>query len=518
MANQPAVDRPPREQWSGQAGFLFAAIGSAIGLGNIWRFPGVAYSNGGGAFLIPYLVALLVVGIPILLLDYALGHRYRGSAPTTMRRLWRPAETLGWFQVMIAFVIATFYAVIIAWALRYTIFSLTLAWGDDPATFFTEDFLQAAGEGVSLAFVPGVLVPLLVVWVIVVGILAMGVRNGLERANVIFLPLLFLAFGILVVRALFLPGAAEGLNALFTPDFAALADPAVWIAAFGQIFFSLSIAFGIMITYASYLKRRSNLTGTGLTAAFANSSFELLAGLGVFAVLGFMSLQSQTPIDEMSITGVGLSFIAFPQIISLMPGGALIGTLFFGSLVVAGLTSLISVVQVISAAFQDRFGLTARTGALAVGIPCAIVSCLLFSTTTGLVTLDTVDKFTNEFGIVGSAIATVVIVGHLARQTPALRAHLNDVSRPRIGSWWEVLIKWLIPAVLLIMLLWSGYGVVTEGYEGYAGWFLGVFGWGALLFMLVMACVLTALPRRPDEDAEFAATEAGGTTGQTKED
>ena len=124
MSSIPTTSSPAREQWSGQLGFLMAAIGSAIGLGNIWRFPGVAYTNGGGAFIVPYIVALLAAGIPFLLLDYALGHRYRGSAPAVFRRLSRRFEWLGWLQVFICFVIMTYYAVIVAWSLRYTVFLL----------------------------------------------------------------------------------------------------------------------------------------------------------------------------------------------------------------------------------------------------------------------------------------------------------------------------------------------------------------------------------------------------------
>ena len=285
----------PREEWTGPVGFILAAIGSAVGLGNIWRFPGVAYENGGGAFLIPYLVALITAGIPILFLDYAIGHRSRGAAPTSFRRLAgrgkRAVESLGWFQVSIAFVIGLYYTAVIAWALSYFIFSFDLRWGDDPAGFLTGEYLQVGEPGFSLEFVPGVLIPLTLVWIATIVVLWAGVAKGLQRVNVIFLPLLVVAFLILVVRALVLDGAGEGLNALFTPNWEALANPNVWIAAYSQIFFSLSIAFGIMITYASYRRRRSNLTGPGLVVAFANSSFEILAGIGVFATLGFFAFE-----------------------------------------------------------------------------------------------------------------------------------------------------------------------------------------------------------------------------------
>ncbi len=133
-----SLQAPPREQWSGQLGFLIAAIGSAIGLGNIWRFPGVAYTNGGGAFIVPYVIALLAAGLPILFLDYALGHRFRGSPPAVFRRLSTRLEWLGWFQVFICFVIMTYYAVVVAWSLRYMFFSVNVAWGDDAAGFFQQ--------------------------------------------------------------------------------------------------------------------------------------------------------------------------------------------------------------------------------------------------------------------------------------------------------------------------------------------------------------------------------------------
>src|SRR5690625_5614016 len=169
---------------------------------------------------------------------------------------------IGWWQVGISLIIALYYAAIVAWSIRYAIFSLNKAWGDNPDEFFGGTFLnQSADVGVSLCFVPGVLIPLVVVWLAVLLVLGLGVQNGIARANIVFIPLLVVIFLIIVIRSLFLDGAAKGLNALFTPDWSALTDGAVWVAAYGQIFFSLSIGFGIMITYASYLKRRTNLTG-----------------------------------------------------------------------------------------------------------------------------------------------------------------------------------------------------------------------------------------------------------------
>jgi len=501
-----AAPAKPREEWTGQVGFILAAIGSAVGLGNIWRFPGVAYENGGGAFLIPYIVALLTAGIPILFLDYAIGHRFRGSAPTAFRRLGGKAgrwlESLGWFQAAIAFVIGLYYTVVIAWALSFFVFSFDLRWGDDPAGFLLGDYLQVGEPGFSFEFVPGVLIPLAVVWIAAIVVLALGVAKGLQRVNVIFLPLLVVAFAILVVRALFLDGAAEGLNALFTPDFAALADPNVWIAAYSQIFFSLSIAFGIMITYASYRRRRSNLTTPGLVVAFANSSFEILAGIGVFATLGFFAFQQGIAVAELEgLTGVGLSFITFPAIISQMPGGPIFGALFFGSLVMAGFTSLISVLQVVSAAVQEKFGMSPRGAAVGVGVVSAVLSILLFSTTTGLLALDVADQWANNVGIVASAVLTTVLVIWVLRRGGELRYHLNAVSTFKVGRVWVFLVGILGPIVLGYMLIQRIIVLIVDGYEGLPGWYLGIVGWGTIAFIVVAAIVLTLVPwrRSPDE-------------------
>ena len=497
---------PPREAWTGQLGFILSAIGSAVGLGNIWRFPGVAYENGGGAFLIPYLIALLTAGIPILLLDYAIGHRFRGSAPLAFRRLGGPRgrwlEGLGWWQVAICMVIAVYYTAIIGWALSYFVFSFDLRWGDDPTGFLVGDYLQVSDPGLSTTFVPGVLIPLIIVWLVAILVLAAGVAKGLERVNIVAIPLLAVAFLILVVRALFLDGAADGLNELFTPNWAALADANVWIAAYSQIFFSLSIAFGIMVTYASYRQRRANLSGPGLVVAFGNSSFEILAGIGVFSTLGFFAHQQGIAVSELeNLTGVGLAFMTFPAVVSQMPGGPIFGMLFFGSLAIAGFTSLVSILQVISAAVQEKFGWTPRRAAIIVGGVSAVVSVFLFASTTGLLALDVMDQWSNNLGIVASAIAASVATMWVFRRGPELRFHINTLSPFRVGRVWWLLVSVLGPAVLAYMLVARVITLVTEGYSEMPGWYLGVFGWGTMLFILVVSVVATLLPWRRSPDA-----------------
>ncbi|WP_347057721.1 sodium-dependent transporter [Blastococcus sp. HT6-30] len=485
-----------RGAFSSRRVFILAAIGSAVGLGNIWRFPYVAYENGGGAFLLPYLVALLTAGIPFLLLDYAIGHRHRGSAPLSFARLRRGTEGLGWWQVAICFVIAVYYAAVIAWALRYTFFSLDQAWGADPEAFFFGEFLQAGDVQVTADVVPGVLVPLALVWLAVLVIMALGVQRGIGVTSLVLIPVLVLAFSALVVQALLLPGAGAGLDALFTPDWSALTSAPVWAAAFGQILFSLSVGFGIMITYASYVRRREDMIGSGLVVGFSNSGFELLAGIGVFAALGFMAEASGDAVGDVVDGGIGLAFIAFPTIISEAPAGALLGVLFFGSLVVAGITSLISVIEVVISAVRDKLDTSRLTATLAVGVPAAVLSLVLFSTTSGIYVLDVVDHFVNQYGILVVALLSMLVVAWVVRALPVLGEHLNVHGRPRVGTGWRVLTSVVAPAGLAVVLVLAVRDDLAAPYEDYPTWLLLVLGWLLVLALPLVGFLLARLPWR----------------------
>lgn len=481
-----------RETFSTRGAFIFAAIGSAVGLGNIWRFPYVTYENGGGAFIIPYIVALLTAGIPILFLDYALGHKFRGAAPLSFRRLGKGFETYGWWQVMINVIIGIYYAVVLGWAASYTYFSLNSAWGENPADFFFKTYTQMGDAGVSLDFVNAVVGPLVGVWLVTLVIMAFGVQKGVARASKVFMPLLLIMFISLVGYSLTLDGAAKGLDALFTPDWSKLTDSKVWVSAYGQIFYSLSICFGIMVTYSSYLKPKTDLTSTGLVVGFANSSFELLAGIGVFAALGFMATASGQQVSDVATSGLGLAFIAFPTIINQVPMGSVVGVLFFGSLVFAGLTSMISILEVIIAAVQDKLRVRRVQATFMVGLPMGAISVFLFGATTGIPVLDVLDKFVNSFGILVVGFLYIASIS-LGRKLPQLAEHLNSVSTFKVGKVWMLFVGVITPIMLAIMLFIEGKKILAEGYGGYPQWFLNTFGWGMAIALAVVAFLLSRL-------------------------
>ncbi|MGM8365203.1 sodium-dependent transporter [Virgibacillus sp. W0181] len=492
-----------RSQWGTRAGFIMAAMGSAVGLGNIWRFPATAYENGGGAFFIPYLIALFTAGIPILIMEFTIGHKYRGSAPLSFKKINPKMEWVGWWGVIVAFVISTYYSVIIAWAISYSIFSLNLSWGTDTESFLFSDYLNLAVDpGQTGSLVPGVLIPLIIVWIVVLGILYQGVKKGIEMANRIMIPTLLVIFLIIVIRAVTLPGAAEGLNAFFQPDFSQILSPSVWVAAYGQIFFTLSIAFAIMITYSSYLPKKSDITNNAFITGLGNSSFELLAGIGVFSILGFMAVQQGVSVDEVVAGGVGLAFVVFPAIINEFPAfNEFFGFLFFASLVLAGLTSLMSIIETYIAGLVDKFGMS-RSRAVAVGGGIAAITSLLFATQGGMFFLDAADYFINQFGVAFVGLVEVVLLAWFLRKLKDFRAHADEFSDIKLGSWWTISLSIITPIVLGYMLIglfklnllkeFTGEGNETGNYEGYPDMFITFGGWAVAAAALVIGLLLTA--------------------------
>jgi NSS family neurotransmitter:Na+ symporter len=496
-----------REQWQSQFGFLLAAVGSAIGLGNIWRFSYLAYEHGGGAFLLPYVVALLTAGIPLLILEYAVGHERVGSAPLAYAKISRRWEWLGWWAVtFVMFGIVLYYTVIISWCLNFFVFSFDLEWGDDPNTFFFKDFLELSeSPGQSGEVRTPILVGLVVIWALIWLVVFRGVRKGIELANKIMMPLLLVLTAVLVAWSVTLEGAGEGLRAYVTPDFSQLSKPQVWIDAYSQIFFTLSLAFGIMIAYASYLPAKADITGTAVLTAVINSGYSLFAGIAVFAVLGFMAQSTGTPMDEVVKQSIGLAFVAYPKAISLMPGGNFFGAVFFLCLVVAGLSSAVSIVEAFVSAMVDKFGMRRQT---LVTVVCVVgfLGSIAFATQGGLFWLDIVDHFVTHYGLVLVGIFEALIVGWLFG-TEKLRRHINRISSIRLGPWWDFLIKVFVPAVLAVILLGDLVSELREPYGGYSWASVILIGRDWLLVTLAVGFVLACQPWRTREHEQGGRSE-----------
>jgi NSS family neurotransmitter:Na+ symporter len=460
------------------------------------------YENGGGAFLLPYFIALFTAGIPILIMEWSLGNKYRGAGPLAYWNLSRRWEWVGWWQVAASFVISTYYMVILGWVLAYTYFSFGSQWGSDTETFFTGNFLGVSDSFWSVGgFQFKVLLPVLIMWAVVYWLLVRGINRGIELASRVLIPALVVMILVVVIRGVTLPGASEGLNVLLTPDFSALINPGVWIAAYGQVFFSLSIAFSIMITYASYLPRRSDLSNSGFIMALSNSGFEFLAALGVFSVLGYLAVQQNVAVTEVATSGVGLAFIAFPQIINELPGlNSFFGFLFFGALLFAGLTSAVSILEAAIAATREKFDLSRKVAVNAVCGLSFLVS-LLYVTKGGLYYLDTVDHFINNYGLALSGFFEVILVAWISRQVGNLQQFINEDSYIPVGKWWTFSLTILTPVALALVIGFSTYAELTSAYGGYPISGLILVGGGAAGGVVIVSLIIQAMRWRGRREA-----------------
>ncbi len=481
-----------RPQWKTHIGFLLAAIGSAVGLGNIWRFPYLCYKNGGGAFLIPYFIALFAVGIPLMILEIGLGHKMRGSAPASMATVSKKWEWAGWWQVFLGmFGILLYYSVVISWCVNYFFFAFKGSWGANPDTFFFHKFLMTSGGPFQIGDLrTPILAGLVFVWFCNWLIVFVGVEKGLERANKIFMPLLVALTAVVVVWSLRLPGAAEGIKVYLTPQFNRLRDINVWMDAFSQIFFSLSLGFGVILAYASYLPKKSEIVRDSFIISLFNCLFSVFAGFGVFAVLGYMAKTTGHPVSDVVTESIGLAFVAYPKAISLLPAfSQAFGLMFFGILVIAGLSSGISILEGISSAIIDKYHYSRKAVVSALSV-VGFAGGIIFTTRGGLYWLDIVDHFVTHYGIVIAAILECFIIGWVFK-AKRLREHINHFSVWQLTKWWwDVSVRFITPIVLIGLFVSSLFGEFSKAYGGYPVLALVVIGRDWLVFTLFFAIIV----------------------------
>ncbi|MBO8127172.1 MAG: sodium-dependent transporter [Firmicutes bacterium] len=486
-----------RETWSWRGAFVFAVIGSAVGLGNIWRFPYTAYSSGGGAFLIPYFVALLTAGIPLMIMEFSLGHKFRQGAVTAFRSLGKKFEWAGWWATLVAFVIITYYGVIMAWAIRFVFSSLTLAWGSDPEGYFFGQVLHLTD---SPGILGGIQWPLffayLAGWLAMYYIVKSGVK-GVGKVVMITMPLPVILLIIMIIRGVTLPGAMEGLNFFLKPEWSQLLNPDVWLSAYGQIFYSLSVAMAILIAYASYLPEDAEITNNAFLASFSNCAISFLAGFAVFSTLGYMAAQSGVAVSEVATAGVGLAFVVFPQAINLLPGAPLFGVLFFLLIISAGIDSAFSLVEGVVTSVADRWNLSRNTAVAVVTLPAFLIG-VLYVTGAGLYWLDIVDHFINAFSLTVMGLIECIVVGWIYG-ADKIRKYANERSEILLGKWYDFCIKYLTPAILITIIGMSLYKELQGPYGGYPLWSLLVGGW---LLVISIPIVSYLLGRRGKAEAE----------------
>ena len=453
-----------KNEWGSNLSFLLAMIGSAVGLGNIWRYPYVLYSNGGGAFFIPYIVAILIMGIPFLILEYGVGYNFKSSFPKAVKSISNKWEYLGWFLPVAVFMILIYYSAILGWDGFYVIISAFKGWGADPNAYFTGSFLQAndtlGGLGI---FVPFVAIAMLVGWVIMWVISHTDLEKGLGRVSKVLVPLLFAIMIFIVLFSLTLPGAGIGLAELYNPDWSLLLNFNIWMAAFGQMIFSLSLGMSIAFTYASYTKDDSDLVSNALWVTVANCGFENFAAIGVFSILGYMSLQSGVAVPDLVTQGTGLVFIVYPTVFNVLGDWAsVIGPLFFFTVYLAGLTSILSTIEPLSFSIQNKFGWSRNKTMTVLCVFGAAVS-MIYATAMGSYILGIADTFVNQIAILIGVIFECIVFAWIFKAEniiPKLNAKSKSI---KLGKWWLIVVKYVLPIFIAIVWIGGILEVISSG-------------------------------------------------------
>ena len=481
-----------RETWGTRGGFVLAAVGSAVGLGNLWGFPYKLYSYGGGAFLIPYIIAMFCIGIPMLILEFSLGHFTQRAAPDAFRRANKRLEFVGWWGIILGFIIVTYYPTILGYCFSYMGDSLAaiftggqLPWAGEgvegvrnASTYFFEDYLKGGPDGAGLIgpfqigqysvgpFRTEILLMLILAWVLMYFCIFRGV-NLVGKIVWLTVPLPWIMLLILAIRGLTLEGCMKGLAFYLDPDWTQLAKPTTWRFAFGQVFFSLSLAFGVMLTYASFLHRKSDINNNAAIIGIADFATSFIGGIAIFATIGGMAhVTSQAgapiPVDKVIDGGPGLAFVAFPYSLAQLPGSAWWSLIFFFMLVTLGIDSAFSITESVLAGIVDKTGWR-RDIVLPVMSIIGIGTGLMYVTVDGLNFLGTVDGFINgTWGIAFIGLIECIALGWFSR-LDVLRNHANERSDWQLGRWWNLLIRVMIPVVLGTLFFWSLY----DNYQQY---------------------------------------------------
>ncbi|MCE9605588.1 MAG: sodium-dependent transporter [Planctomycetia bacterium] len=456
------------ESWGSRIGVIMAVAGSAVGLGNFLRFPGQAAQNGGGAFMLPYFTALFLLGIPLCWAEWTMG-RYGGvrgfnSAPGIYSVLWRRpiAKYFGGLALLVPLIIYMYYVVIESWCLAYAWHYVTgeLMLGSDPAAYsaFFDRFVGKEADGALLGSSGrGLLATIAIVFAMNFLLIYRGVSSGIEQFCKYAMPLMAVLAVVVLVRVLSLgtpdPAHPErnvlnGLGFMWNPNYEALRSPKTWLAAAGQIFFSLSVGFGIVINYASYLKKNDDVVLSGLTASTMNEFFEVCLGGLITLPAAFVFLGASLG----TMTTFGLGFQALPNVFAAMPGGRVFGALWFFMLFLAAITSSIAMLQPVIAFFEEGLGLKRRSSvallAALTGIGCGFV--VYFSK--GMEALDTLDFWVGSFLIVCLAFFQAILFGWIfGVERGTEEAHRGAHMRiPKFVQW---ILKYVAPVYLGAMLI-----------------------------------------------------------------
>lgn len=542
-----------RERWGSRMLFIFAAVGSAAGLGNLWRFPYLASKHGGGAFLIPYIVILLLIGVPLLLLEFAIGQRFQKGAIEGLANVNRHFSGVGMMGVLAGFVVVGYYGVVIAWAVLYLVASFKVAWAGQETVYFFEKVLHISGgiNEVGAIQIP-ILIGLAIAWIAIYFSIWKGTRSA-SKVIMITMPLPILLVIILAIRGVTLgPGSMIGMQAYLFPDWIRIfTDIDVWNAAIAQIFFTLTLGFGTMIAYGSYNDKGQELVKSTYWTVFINSAISLIAGVAIFGTIGFMCFNiagsdgvphsmvmeyqqqkniavvedvapalahdknytyqelteagisitqqevAKYHIAHSKLSGPGLAFVVYPRAIASFKAkwmSALFGILFFVTLLSLGIDSIFSLVEAMSTVIADEVHkrLNRVNHSIITLWVCVagFLTGIIYTTNAGLYFLDLIDHYITSYGLVLVGLLQAIAVGWFYN-IKDFKRYINSTTNITLGTWWEISIRYIAPLLLSYLLVNQLITDVKTPYAGYPFW-AQLLGWSVVILPILIGLFVSA--------------------------
>ena len=481
--------------WKSQSGYIWSLIGSAVGFANILSFSAQAYKNGGGAFLIPYFLALFLLGIPLLLLEGTIGHKWKLPLVSAYGRVWSKwGKVLGWVAILACLTIGGFYIVLTAYSFSYIFYAGASLIPEDTHSFFLKDVLQATssiqdGGAFSFPILLATLCVAFLAWLV----LSRQIQDGLEKVCSIFMPLLAAMIILFAITVCLLPGGMQGVIYYLKPDFAKLLEPSLWRDLFGQVFFSLSLGIGIIVGFSRHTGKKVNLAKAMLAVAMGDFAISFLAGLAIFGCLAHISHIQHIPFEKILTTDSSfeIGFILFPKILKAFGPlfEPILGALFFFCVFIAGITGVFSIVESIAGNLEVEFNLPRKRAV-------TLAACLLSA-------LGVLFCRGNATHLIDALVPMVIGTNMLLSGLTMVIAFIFCCDSIRHASVWQpngylnfygLSIRSFTPLLLSIILISNVY----QEFEGYSLPTVIRWGWLGLALAISILLAFKAQPKDPN--------------------
>ena len=505
------MESEKRGQWNSSFTFILASVGSAVGLGNAWRFPGLAAKYGGGTFIFVYIIMMLVLGIPLLMMEISIGRKTQCGAIHAVGSLNKKFQWIGWSATLNAFVIVTYYAVVFGWVILMAMISYKFAGltgNPEEAGNLWLTTIQTTGTtdgffNTSTA----ALIALVIAWALIY----YCIRNGASSVSkvvkfTVFAPVVCLL--IMAVKGIFMPGGMGGLVRMLTPNLAQLKEANLWIDAVGQVFYSLSIMMAIMFAYGSYLPKTTNIARDAVIIALSDLGVSLLSSIVMFTTMGGVGM-----LDNMSTSGVATAFIIYPQAMVKLTGSgifnAVFAFIFYFCLCTLAIDSAFSIVEGVSASISDKFKWNPKKTTIIICLIASAIS-LIFVTGAGLAFLDIVDYYANNINLVFIGILETIAAGWFFKTSKILDEINKNTKKFKMPGWWfYISLKVIAPILLIGFFGWNFYTLAFKNHgiygagDGYSAAANVILGWCVSTVVIFFGIVFSIIESIVVKDKKY---------------